>query len=94
MRRRKYFLAEFRLLAENANPDVLSAIPMCLLEAMDISGDGDSDADGDEEAPRSKLNFHHLLKAEGMVLRKPIQIILPMTYDKGAKRKKKRERGT
>jgi hypothetical protein len=38
---------------------------------------------------RSKLNFHHLLKAREIVLRTPIQIILPMTYDKGARQKQK-----
>jgi hypothetical protein len=84
------FLSEIRYLVENANPDVLiAALPMSLLEAMDISGDGESESGDEDATPKSKLNFHHLLKANGMDLRKPIQIILPMTYDKGARRNQK-----
>jgi hypothetical protein len=84
------FLAEFRYLVENANPDVLiCALPMCLLEAMDIGGAGDDDTKDEDTATGSKLNFHHLLKANGMVFRKPIQIIIPTTYDKAVKRKQK-----
>jgi hypothetical protein len=84
------FLAEFRYLAENASPDVLvCALPMCLLEALDFGGDGEGDVNDAEASLRSKLNFHHLLKARAMALRKPVQIVLPTTYDKGAKRKQK-----
>lgn len=79
------FLAEFQYLVENANPDVLvCALPTSLLDAMD-GGAGESESS--TEPTGVTMNFHHLLKARGMVLRKPIQIILPTTYDKEAKRK-------
>jgi len=82
-------LSEFRYLVENCNVDVLiCAIPMSLLEAMDTRLKGDADAEGDEPSA-SRLNFHHLLKARGMGLKKPIQIILPMTYDKATRRRQK-----
>lgn len=81
------FLAEFQYLVENANPDVLvCALPSSLLEAMD-GGGGESETTAGPRTASSGSNFHHLLKARGMVLRKPIQIILPTTYDKEAKRK-------
>ena len=84
------FLAEFKHLAENANPDVLiCALPMSLLEAMDSGGAGGTSESGGKHAPSSRLNFHHLLKAEAMSLRKPVQIILPTTYDKSYRRKQK-----
>ena len=84
------FLAEFRYLVENFKPDVLvCAFPMMLLDAMDFGGDGENENNDATKSQRSTLNFHHLLKANGMELRIPIQIILPMTYDKGARRKQK-----
>lgn len=83
------FLAEFRYLVENCNIDVLiCAIPMSLLEAMDSRTKSDSDGE-DDEPSRSRLDFHHLLKARAMDLKKPIQIILPMTYDKTTRRRQK-----
>jgi hypothetical protein len=83
------FLSEFRYLAENANPDVLvCALPLSLLEAMHSSGRSD-----DSDGLGSRLNFHHLLKAEAMGLRKPVQIILPTTYDTTIKRRQKSRPG-
>ena len=82
------FLAEFRYLVENAKPDVLiCALPMGLLEAMDSGGRGSSSDDPEDNSRGGRLNFHHLLKAEAMALRTPVQIILPTTYDKTIKRK-------
>lgn len=81
-------LSEFRVLAENAAPDVLvCAIPMGLLESMDagVAGPGNDGGDAD----KGRLNFHHLLKAKAMGLRKPVQIILPMTYDRSSRRRQK-----
>ena len=86
----KIFLAEFRYLAENANPDVLiCALPLALYEAME-SGHGATSAKtrGSIALPY-KLNFHHLLKSESMDLKKPVQIVLPTTYDKTFRRKQK-----
>jgi hypothetical protein len=86
------FLGEFRYLVENSDPTVLvCALPTTLLEAMD--SDGDSETTESSDQPRSRINFHHLLKAKGMSLRKPIQIVLPTTYDKEAKRKQSKRPG-
>ncbi len=82
-------LSEFRYLVENCNVDVLiCAIPMSLLEAMDARPRGDADSEVDNRSG-SRLDFHHLLKARAMDLKKPVQIILPMTYDKASRRRQK-----
>jgi hypothetical protein len=47
----------------------------------------DAEAGDNQQPPKNRTNFHHLLKAKGMSLRTPIQIVLPTTYDKQAKRK-------
>lgn len=88
------FLAEFRYLAENSNPDVLvCALPMSLFEAMDSGGGGGSSGKSGDHVPQGRLNFHHLLKAEAMPLKKPVQIVLPTTYDKSTRRKQKTRPG-
>ena len=84
------FVAEFRYLVENSNPDVLiCALSLPLLEAMDAAGEGGEPTADDDDAPRTRLNFHHLLKARAMGLKKPVQIILPATYDKSTRRRQK-----
>jgi hypothetical protein len=58
------------------------------LEAM---GPGKSDEEG-QPLPAvigSPLDFHDLLKARAMPYRKPIQVILPSTYDEAKQRKQK-----
>ena len=77
------FMEEIRYLAQNtAAPVIICAVPLTLLEAMgpeETSEDVDDDAE-DTIAPQ--LDFHDMLKAGAMQqYRKPIQIILPSTYD-------------
>ena len=91
------FLNEFRYIVENANPDVLvCALPLSLYEAMESGGNAaqkrpksSSISTREKGEFVSKLNFHHLLKSEAMILKKPVQIILPMTYDKLSRRRQK-----
>jgi hypothetical protein len=77
------FMEEIRFLEENtAAPVIICAVPLSLLEAMgpeETSEDVDDDAD---ELIAPQLDFHDMLKAGAMQqYRKPIQIILPSTYD-------------
>ena len=80
------FLEGFSHLAQNANPDVLiGAVPMSVAELM--VADEESDEEGGEQdrlgrrVPQHRLDFHDLLKARAMGLKKPIQLVLPSTYD-------------
>lgn len=90
------FLSEIRHLAENVPTvqTIVCALPMDLLEAMDQRPD--SDRPQDEETDDSldmRLDFHHLLKARAMDFRKPIQLVLPMTYDETKRRMQKKRPG-
>ena len=73
---------------------VVCALPLNLLQAMDPDGPGDPDdpLDAGDEPPvrRSRLNFHHMLKARALKLKIPLQIVLPMTYDETKRRRLKR----
>lgn len=74
------FMREIQFLAENTNPSViLCALP---LELLDLLAE-------DARVPGRK-DLHHLLKAESMQLRIPIQLILPGTYDETKAKKQKR----
>jgi hypothetical protein len=89
------FLSEFRYLVQNANPDVLvCAAPISIAKLMVLNEAGDERGDepdryGDKVGP-VRVDFHDLLKAKAMVLRKPIQIILPPTYDETKRLHQKR----
>lgn len=77
------FMEEIRYLAQNTSaPVIICAVPLTLLEAM---GPEEGSEDLEEEAnddTTPQLDFHDMLKARAMQqYRKPIQIILPSTYD-------------
>jgi hypothetical protein len=87
------FLNELRYLAEHTPAGVLiCAVPQALLDAMDNVDDiaYEEEGHGDEDSHDIGLNFHHLLKARAMPLRKPIQLIIPSTYDDHKRRPQKR----
>jgi hypothetical protein len=94
------FIRELKRLDEKPTVQVLvCAVPMNLLEFMDQDGAGqikldsedvDDDAGDEERNAVYGVDFHHLLKARGMELKKPTQIILPMTYDDTKKQRQKR----
>jgi len=84
------FIEEVKYLSQNTGAKVIvCAVPTALLEAM---GPDESDEDdGDEPATAvggPQLDFHDMLKARAMQqYRKPIQIILPPTYDESKSRR-------
>jgi hypothetical protein len=77
------FAEETKFLAENTPAEViLCAVPLQLLTAM--IGEDDSvidDDEGKDSEMENEVDFHDLLKARVMRFRKPVQIVLPMTYD-------------
>lgn len=86
------FFTELQYLAHNTNANVLiCAMPMSLLEAVERSRQTDTEhaPDADEAEEEDRLNFHDLLKARAMSLRKPTQLTWPMTYDDTRRRKQK-----
>lgn len=69
---------------------ILCAIPKILAEhlTVNIVGEGEETEEVTEiTSVNSKYDFRRLLKAEALKYRKPIQIILPSTYDKSVKKK-------
>lgn len=79
------FLEELRGLSEKGAPDVLvCAVPQALLKRMwsrkkePVAGTA---RDGDAPAKQPLMNFHDLLKARAMSLGRPLQLIVPSTYD-------------
>lgn len=86
------FMEEIRYLAQNTTaPVIICAVPLSLLEAMgpeEISEQVDEDVE-DDSTPQ--LDFHDMLKARAMQqYRKPIQLILPSTYDPAKQRQQQR----
>lgn len=85
------FIAELEYLTQNTNADVLMcAMPMSLLEAIKGSSDGDVDSDDNRPEADTRLDFHDMLKAKAMSLRKPTQLVWPMTYDNSKRRLQRR----
>ena len=87
-------LEEIRYLAQNTIAKVIvCAVPLQLLEAMGPDEVAEDD-DSDEPTPDivgTQLDFHDLLKARSMRLyRKPIQLVLPSTYDESKRQKQKK----
>jgi len=69
---------------------ILCAIPKVLAEQLtvNIADEGEETEEPTENnSVKSKYDFRRLLKAEALKYRKPIQIILPSTYDKSVKKK-------
>lgn len=79
------------LVSKNHKLDViLCAIPKQLAEHLSVSLKGEADETEDSTEPKntkSKYDFRRLLKAESLKFRKPIQIVLPSTYDNAIKKK-------
>ncbi len=98
------FLEELRYLADEAQVDVvLCAIPLEQLEAVEerehpsttaaavVVGEHGADSADEEDRPGpTRLDFHDLLKARALPLGRPIQLILPATYDPSKRRRQKR----
>jgi hypothetical protein len=87
------FLEEIKYLAQNTEAKViLCALPLQLLSAMN-PGEADEPEDGGEplDIAGTQPDFHDMLKARSMQLyHKPIQLILPSTYDERLQRKQNR----
>jgi hypothetical protein len=87
-------MEEIRYLAQNTPAQViLCAVPLSLLEAMGPEEVSDELEEGAEDAVALQLDFHDMLKAGAMQqYHKPIQIILPWTYDSTKHRQQAKHR--
>lgn len=86
------FFSELEHLATNKNVDVLVCAPptdLWTLMDRDVGGDDDDE----DEAP-SRTDFHDLLKARGLTLPCPIQLVWPPTYTGKPVERKRRKGGT
>lgn len=86
------FLEHIEALAsKNANV-IICAPPMELIHAMSAVEDAEqsTSASNDRMTPKAIPDFHDLLKAKSMAFGKPIQILLPSTYDESKRRAQKR----
>jgi hypothetical protein len=85
------FIEEIQYLSQNTDAAkvILCAVPTALLEAMGPEeGDDDDGNESDVTIAGPQLDFHDMLKARAMQqYRKPIQIILPPTYDESKRRR-------
>jgi hypothetical protein len=73
------FFSECRYLTENTKADVIvCAPPQEMFEFLDAPLLDEEDA---EMTGSVRVDFHDLLKAKGLALPKPIQMIRPVTYD-------------
>jgi hypothetical protein len=85
------FSEEIRYLSQNTPAKVIiCALPLAMLQSMASEGE-DMDHDVSEIRTDDCPDFHDMLKARAMQLyRKPIQLILPSTYDESQQRKQTR----
>ena len=88
------FFSELQYLAQNQAPDVLiCAVPMELLNLMEAENEDEETRENGESSEKSAIHrapdFHDLLKARSMSLMKPIQLVLPSTYDPSKRRQQK-----
>jgi hypothetical protein len=79
------------LAAKNANV-IICAPPMELIHAMSVTEDSEQPStESNKLVERGAVpDFHDLLKAKSMAFGKPIQILLPSTYDESKRRAQKR----
>lgn len=90
------FYEAVKELVEKGNVDVVvCALPV---ELMNIDADSDDESADDEnehsdQEYQTRLDLRHWLKAKTMMLNKPIQLVLPPTYDETKKRKLKKKAG-
>lgn len=83
------FMEEIQYLAQNTSARVIvCAVPATLLEAMGPEESDEGEVEDPDASAVSRLDFHDMLKARAMQqYRKPIQIILPSTYDESKHRR-------
>lgn len=91
------FMEEIRYLAQNTAAKVIvCAVPLPLLQAMEPAEVAVDEEDNDDLSPDlagTQIDFHDMLKARAMQFyHKPVQLILPSTYDE-SKRQKRRKGG-
>jgi hypothetical protein len=84
------FIRECRQLCEKVRVDVLiCAPPQGLFEYADtgnvLQADDDEQTPAEPEEESLRFDFHDMLKARGMQLSTPIQLIRPVTYDENVK---------
>jgi hypothetical protein len=88
------FLDDIRYLGQNTPAKVIiCAVPLVLLEAMGETETTDEEAEATDAAEVSGTapDFHDMLKARAMQFHhKPVQVILPSTYDESKQRKQSR----
>jgi hypothetical protein len=88
------FLEEMRYIAETAKPDVLVCAPPVelweLVKSGEIERDNEDEENGSEGGSEGRYEFHDLLKARAMVLRVPVQLVWPHTYNPAKRRRQKR----
>lgn len=83
------FLDQIRYLAQNTAASViLCALPMELLKLMQAHETEDEQSA--VPSTPTPIDFHDLLKARAMQYRRPIQLILPSTYDETKHRSQQR----
>jgi hypothetical protein len=87
-----WFIDRFKYLDETYKVDALiCAAPMQLVPRIgDESGPTAVEGTAESASDEHTLDFHHHLKAKAMSISKPIQIVLPMTYDESKRLKLKR----
>jgi hypothetical protein len=81
---------EFEHLVQNATVDLLiCAVPGVVADLMapEAIGMARTEEQGGSHRQKRRLDFHHLLKATAMDLAKPVQLILPSTYDPTKRRR-------
>jgi hypothetical protein len=91
------FVQECHYLAENIQPDVIvCAPPADLLDALEQEAEpGEFDEamadeeDEDEQPRRKRRAFHDVLKARGMAVPVPLQLVRPGTYDPSRRRRQR-----
>ena len=83
-------LDELAVLLERQRPDVvLIALPLEILERVEPAAEEETPSGPRRERRRRPIDFHDLLKARAMVLRTPLQLVNPETYDPTVKRRQK-----
>jgi hypothetical protein len=87
-----WFIDRFKYLDENQKIDVLvCAAPMQLVPRIaDDASATPIETLVDSSPEQHSIDFHNHLKAKAMSIAKPIQIVLPMTYDESKRLKAKR----
>jgi hypothetical protein len=80
------FVSEARYLVQETGAEVIAcAIPSELIQLIDREDDSSDARSVDPES--GQWQFHDILKAQGMVIGRPIQMIRPSTYGQGQKKK-------